>query len=51
MKQLLKFRGQLFFTLVLLVMILAAPFTDYVERNFTCEEMNYPEDVIGHCGK
>ncbi|MEI3521297.1 MAG: hypothetical protein V8Q40_09700 [Anaerosacchariphilus sp.] len=47
MKQLLKFRGQLFFTLVLLVMILAAPFTDYVERNFTCEEMNYPEDVIG----
>lgn len=47
MKQLLKFRGQLFFTLVLLVMILAAPFTDYVERNFTCEEMNYPEDAIG----
>lgn len=47
MKQLKAFRGQLLFTLVLLVLILAAPFQDYVERNFTYEDMNYPEDSIG----
>ena len=47
MKQLRQYKGQLLFTLVLLIMLLAAPFQDYVERNFTYEDMNYPEDAIG----
>ena len=47
MNQIRACRGQLCFTLVLFLLILIAPFQDYTERNFTTEDMNYPEESIG----
>ena len=40
-------RGQLLLTLVLFLAIWAMPFQDYTERDFTAEDMNYPEQFIG----
>ena len=40
-------KGQLLLTLVLFLAILAMPFRDYTEREFSAENMNYPEDSIG----
>ena len=41
-------RGQLLLTLVLFLAILAMPFRDYTERDFTAEDMNYPEEFHRH---
>ncbi len=40
-------RGQLLLTFVLFLAILAMPFRDYTERDFTSEDMNYSEDFLG----
>lgn len=40
-------RGQLLLTLFLFLAILAMPFQDYMEREFSAKDMNYPEDSIG----
>lgn len=47
MKLIRAYKGQLLLTLLIFFMILAAPFQDYTERVFLCDEMNYPEDLLG----
>lgn len=47
MKFFSQYKGQLFITLFLFLAILAMPFQDYMERTFTTDDMNYPEESIG----
>lgn len=47
MKILAQYKGQLLITLFLFLAILAMPFQDYMERTFTTNDMNYPEEAIG----
>lgn len=43
-------RGQLLLTLFLFLAILVMPFQNYMERDFTSADMNYPEESIGVVG-
>ena len=47
MKLLTQYKGQLLITLLLFLVIWAMPFQDYMERTFTTDDMNYPEESIG----
>ncbi len=43
-------RGQLLLTLFLFLAVLVMPFQSYIERDFTTDDMNYPEENIGVVG-
>ena len=43
-------RGQLLLTLFLFLAILVMPFQNYMERDFTSADMNYPEESSGFVG-
>ena len=40
-------KGQLLLTILLLFLILASPFQDYMERIFLMDSMSFPEDAAG----